>query len=215
MPQGLKLAPETPENGHFRAPGAQNRPPWGPGGTPPGPRPPPGPESLYRPLFNSGVCTYTPRLPHARRASFFGYFLGGPGFLCAFPREPAETPPEPRIRAPRGRPRGPPGPPGPPRPPGGPKNGPQDPNFGHFQPPRPLILAPAPPDSRVPGQFSAPAPPSAPEIASRAMPQRQKYVTLVEILHTFACKTVDLKRVLELRSHLSAAPGTETWRGLT
>ena len=133
-------------------------PPGAPGG-PPRPPAPPGPESLYRPLFNSGVCTYTPRLPHARRASFFGYFLGGPGFLCAFPREPAETLPEPRIRAPRGRPRGPPGPPGPLRPPGGPKNGPQDPNFGHFQPPRPLILAPAPPDSRVPGQFSAPRPP--------------------------------------------------------
>lgn len=184
MPQGLKLAPETPENGHFRAPGAQNRPPGAPGGPPPAPGPP-GPESLYRPLFNSGVCTYTPRLPHARRASFFGYFLGGPGFLCAFPREPAETPPEPRIRAPRGRPRGPPGPPGPPRPPGGPKNGPQDPNFGHFQPPRPLILAPAPPDSRVPGQFSVPAPPSAPEmhrarcLSDKNMSRWSKFCTLL------------------------------------
>ena len=214
---GPKIGPRNPRKWPFSGPGRPESAPLGPR-PPPGPAPgPPGPESLYRPLFNSGVCTYTPRLPHARRASFFGYFLGGPGFLCAFPREPAETPPEPRIRAPRGRPRGPPGPPPgppPPGPPEGPKTAPrtlildifspQTPNFGprtpRFQGPRPVF---------------GPRAPECAGNASRAMPQRQKYVTLVEILHTFACKTVDLKRVLELRSHLSAAPGTETWRGLT
>ena len=214
MPQGLKLAPETPENGHFRAPGAQNRPPWGPGGAPRPPAPPG--RRPYIDHFLIRGCVLIPRgYPMPVGRVFLGIFWGAQDFCARSPGNRPKPPRNPESGPPGGAPGGPRGPPGPPRPPGGPKNGPQDPNFGHFQPPRPLILAPAPPDSRVPGQFSAPAPPSAPEIASRAMPQRQKYVTLVEILHTFACKTVDLKRVLELRSHLSAAPGTETWRGLT
>ena len=198
------FGPRAPRFGPPGAPAPPGRPPG-----PPGPGP-------YIDHFLIRGCVLIPRgYPMPVGRVFLGIFWGAQDFCARSPGNRPKPPPEPRIRAPRGRPRGPPGPPRAPRPPGGPKNGPQDPNFGHFQPPRPPILAPAPPDSRVPGQFSAPAPPSAPEIASRAMPQRQKYVTLVEILHTFACKTVDLKRVLELRSHLSAAPGTETWRGLT
>ena len=212
---GPKIGPRNPRKWPFSGPGRPESAPWGPGGDPPRPPGPPG-RSPYIDHFLIRGCVLIPRgYPMPVGRVFLGIFWGAQDF-CA--RSPGNRPKPPGTPNP-GPPGAPPGAPGapraPPGPPGGPKNGPQDPNFGHFQPPRPLIVAPAPPDSRVPGQFSAPAPPSAPEIASRAMPQRQKYVTLVEILHTFACKTVDLKRVLELRSHLSAAPGTETWRGLT
>ena len=157
MPQGLKLAPETPENGHFRAPGAQNRPPWGPGGTPRPPAPPG--RSPYIDHFLIRGCVLIPRgYPMPVGRVFLGIFWGAQDFCARSPGNRPKPPRNPESGPPGGAPGGPRGPPGPPGPPEGPKTAPrtlilaifspQTPNFGprtpRFQGPRPVFGPRAP-----------------------------------------------------------------------